>query len=138
MQLPEPQSKPFSSLLAGIEDGRIRIPQFQRGFVWTMEKVARLIDSILKSYPIGTFVLWRTSEHLRSLRKIGGQDFPQPTQGEPVDFVLDGQQRLTSLYACFKGLQVPRGNGEDDFGKIFVNLSASKSDQIVSVEKQPF
>jgi uncharacterized protein with ParB-like and HNH nuclease domain len=54
MKLPEPQTKTFSSLIAEIEKGQIKIPQFQRDFVWTIQKSAGLIDSIVKGYPIGT------------------------------------------------------------------------------------
>jgi uncharacterized protein with ParB-like and HNH nuclease domain len=66
MNLPEPQTRTFSSLVGEIEKGQIKIPQFQRDFVWTMQKSAGLIDSIIKGYPIGTFIFWRTKERLRS------------------------------------------------------------------------
>jgi uncharacterized protein with ParB-like and HNH nuclease domain len=57
MNLPEPQSVTFPSLFAEIQDGAIKIPQFQRNFVWSKAKVAKLLDSIVKGYPIGTFIL---------------------------------------------------------------------------------
>ena len=44
--------------------GEIRIPSFQRGFVWEPEKVAFFIDSLFKGYPIGSLLLWRTNEKL--------------------------------------------------------------------------
>jgi len=54
-----------------------------------------------------------------------------------VDYVLDGQQRLTSLFACLKGAQVKRDDGKkaDDFSKIYINLQAQEHDQIVVTEK---
>lgn len=87
-----------------IENGQIKIPQFQREFVWTMQKSAALIDSIIKGYPIGTFIFWRTNERLRSVKNIGKLDLPEPKPGEFVDYVLDGQQRLTSLFASLQGV----------------------------------
>jgi len=132
MQLPEPQTKTFSNLLGAIEQGQIKIPQFQRDFVWTMQKSAGLIDSVIKGYPIGTFIFWRTKERLRSVKDIGKQVLPEPEQGEFVDYVLDGQQRLTSLFASLKGITLFREDGrEDDFSKIFIDLESEESDQIV-------
>jgi hypothetical protein len=132
MQLPEPQTKTFSSLLSAIAQGQIKIPQFQRDFVWTMQKSADLLDSIVKGYPIGTFIFWRTKERLRSVRNIGNQVLPEPPQGEFVDYVLDGQQRLTSLFASLKGISIPREDGRsDDFSKILIDLEAEESEQIV-------
>jgi hypothetical protein len=132
MQSPEPQTKTFPNLLSAIEQGQIKIPQFQRDFVWTMQKSAGLIDSVIKGYPIGTFIFWRTKERLRSVKDIGKQVLPEPEQGEFVDYVLDGQQRLTSLFASLKGITLFREDGrEDDFSKIFIDLESEESDQIV-------
>jgi len=130
--LPEPHTKTFSSLVDEIKKGKIKIPQFQRDFVWTMQKSAGLIDSIIKGYPIGTFIFWRTKERLRSVKDIGQQILPDPEAGELVDYVLDGQQRLTSLFASLQGIIIKReGSKEDDFSKIFIDLDAEESEQIV-------
>lgn len=137
LQLPQPQTYNFSGLVASIEQGQIKIPQFQRDFVWTIQKSAGLIDSIIKGYPIGTFIFWRTKERLRSVRDIGGQVLPEPVTGEFVDYVLDGQQRLTSLFASLKGINLVRENGKkDDFSKIFIDLEAEDSNQIVITETE--
>lgn len=97
---------------------------------------AALIDSIIKGYPIGTFIFWRTTERLRSIRNIGDQNLPELNESESLDYVLDGQQRLTSLYACFKGAQIkhPDNDQVDDYSKIFIDLSADSDEQIVKVE----
>jgi hypothetical protein len=132
MQLPEPHTKTFPGLVSAIEQGQIKIPQFQRDFVWTMQKSAGLIDSVIKGYPIGTFIFWRTKERLRSVKNIGKQVLPDPEPGEFVDYVLDGQQRLTSLFASLRGISLTREDGrEDSFSKIFIDLDAQESDQIV-------
>ena len=136
MKLPEPQTRTFSGLIEEIKKGQIKIPQFQRDFVWTIQKSAGLIDSILKGYPIGTFIFWRTKDRLRSIRNLGGQQLPEPEEGETIDYVLDGQQRLTSLYACLNGIPVSRENGkDDDFSKIFINLKSEENELIVVTEK---
>ena len=66
----------YNNLISNIEQGQIKIPQFQRKFVWSIEETAGLIDSILKGYPIGTFIIWETNDRLRSVRNIGNFQFP--------------------------------------------------------------
>ncbi|QEC74810.1 DUF262 domain-containing protein [Mucilaginibacter ginsenosidivorax] len=135
MQLPEPQSKQYSSLLNEIESGQVKIPQFQREFVWDMSKSADLIDSIIKGYPIGTFIFWRTNERLRAVRDLGNFRLPEPRQGEFVNYVLDGQQRMTSLFASLKGLKIARESGKiDDYSEMYVDLDAQDDQQIVIVD----
>ena len=133
MNSPEPQTKNYLTLISDIEKGQIKIPQCQRDFVWSIKKSANLLDSIVKGYPIGTFIFWRTQERLRSIRNLGGNDLPEPPQGEVIDYVLDGQQRLTSLYACLKGLSVNRADKKhpDNFAEIYIDLTAKDDEQIV-------
>lgn len=123
MALPEPITKTYATLIDEIEKGEIKIPQFQREFVWDITKSSLLIDSIIKGYPIGTFIFWRTSERLRSVRNIGGIDFKDIPDGDKVNYVLDGQQRMTSLYAIFKGAKIKRQDGVlIDYSNVFVRL----------------
>lgn len=132
MILPSPTHSNYTNLLTDIERGQVKIPQFQRDFVWTMQKSAALLDSIFKGYPVGTFIFWSTKERLRSVRDLGNTPLPEPKDGETVSFVLDGQQRLTSLYASLRGIKVKRNSGQtDDFADIFINLDAAEDDQIV-------
>ena len=127
--------KTYTTLLSEIETGQIKIPQFQRQFVWELGLSARLIDSILKGYPIGTFIYWRTSERLRSVRNIGNIELPEPQDGEFVNYVLDGQQRITSLFAALKGQTIERDNGKkEDFSKIYIDLSAEGDENLVIVD----
>jgi hypothetical protein len=117
MYQPEPHSFKFTSLLNDIEQGLIKIPQFQRDFVWSKEQSARLMDSIIKGYPIGTFIIWKTKERLRSIRNIGGVDLPDTPEGDFIQYVLDGQQRMTSLYASLKGVIIKRETKNEDFSE---------------------
>jgi hypothetical protein len=135
MTLPEPQTRTFSALLAEIENGQTKIPQFQREFVWSLGQSANLMDSIIKGYPIGTFIFWNTNERLRAVRDIGNFVLPEPQDGVFVNYVLDGQQRMTSLFASLKGLKVQRESGKiDDFAEIYIDLEATEDDQIVLVD----
>jgi uncharacterized protein with ParB-like and HNH nuclease domain len=58
-------------ILEAVTAGSIRVPAFQRGFVWDAEKVAYLMDSIYKSYPFGALILWRTKHQLSVERQLG-------------------------------------------------------------------
>lgn len=134
MNQPEPQGRQFSTLIGDIESGRIKIPQFQRDFVWTKDKSAKLLDSILRGFPIGTFILWKTKEQLRTVRNIGNAELPDTPPGDYVQQVLDGQQRLTSLYASVKGLQVERDGAIQDFSAIYIDLEAPEDCDLVITE----
>ena len=92
-----PNHYKYSRLISEIKNGQIKIPQFQRDFVWDLKGSAKLLDSIFKKYPIGAFIFWRTDNRLRSIRNIGNIDLPEPREGEFITYVLDGQQRITSL-----------------------------------------
>ncbi len=121
MQQPKPNSIRFQELLTDIYRGAIKIPQFQREFVWERWRSAKLLDSILKGYPLGTFILWKTKERLRAVRNIGGVNLPPPPEGDYVFQVLDGQQRITSLFAALEGLKISE---REDFAAICVDLDA--------------
>lgn len=137
MKLPEPISRTFTGLIADIERGQIKIPQFQRDFVWDLKKSAKLMDSILKGYPIGTFIFWKTKERLRSVRNLGGFNLPEPNEGDFIDYVLDGQQRLTSLFATLKGLKIKRDEDKvDHYDEMYVNLDAVEDEELVVVSKE--
>jgi len=129
MNQPTVSGETFPQLMTSIESGRVKIPNFQRDFVWTIDRSAKLIDSMLRGYPIGTFILWKTKERLRHLRNIGGADLPEPPVGDYTLYVLDGQQRLTSLFASTTGTTVSRESGKtDDFASIWINLNETDGD----------
>ncbi|MGD9857023.1 MAG: DUF262 domain-containing protein, partial [Planctomycetaceae bacterium] len=134
MKQPEPQGPPFRSVMSEIENGVIKIPQFQRDFVWSKAKSAKLLDSMMKGYPIGTFILWKTREQLRSVREIGDAKLPATPDGDFTKLVLDGQQRLTSLFASINGLKVNRNGHADDFSEIFIDLDAPDDQDIVTTD----
>jgi hypothetical protein len=85
-----------------ITNGQIRIPAFQRGFVWDADLVAHLMDSIYKGYPFGAVILWRTRTQLKAERNLGDFELPERDPDFPIDYVLDGQQRLTSVFGVFQ------------------------------------
>ena len=136
MKQPENEPKKYDVLFAYIDDGLIKIPKFQRDFVWTKEQTAQLIDSIIKGFPIGTFILWKTREELKHFKNIGNINLPDPPKGDKVYYVLDGQQRITALYAVRKGAVLAKEGRELDYKDICINLDLDPEadESIVSVE----
>lgn len=116
-------------LQTDLEKGRIKIPQFQRDFVWDLERAAVLIDSILRGFPIGELIYWNTADRLREVRNLGRLKFPEADKGEKVHYVLDGQQRLTSIISTLLGLSVTLKDGvKIDFSELLVHLNRSDLD----------
>jgi len=143
MLQPENQTKKYERLFLDIDGGTTKIPNFQRKFIWGKQQTAKLIDSIIKGFPIGTFIFWKTKEELRHYRNIGNVELPKTPKGESVLYVLDGQQRITSLYALRKGLiyimEGDNGNrGEVDYKEISISLAPDPdADEEVVVTEPP-
>lgn len=106
-----PSALKIDRLMARIAEGDIKIPAFQRGFVWDQTQIIDLLDSIYQNYPIGSILLWSSNEQLKSSRNIGGLKLPDRDPDYPVNYVLDGQQRLSTIYATFA---VDREFAEDE------------------------
>ena len=107
--------------LINIKNGKYVMPAFQRQFVWSMEQIEKLWDSILLDYPIATFLFWHVNEENISedtyfCQFLSDVTFDSRKQADSVNYdlsrintnlsdiaVLDGQQRLTSLYLSLLG-----------------------------------
>ena len=127
--MPQPQGRPLLDLLMhGIGKGTVKIPQFQRDFVWSRIKSAKLVDSLLRGFPIGTFILWETREQLRIVRNVGNIVLPETPDGHVTQYILDGQQRLTSIFAAVNGSTVTREGKDEDFSAIYVDLAVDEDD----------
>lgn len=103
MKTPEltPNAEKIDRLIKRIDSGDIRVPAFQRAYVWKQNQILELLDSIVTNYPIGSILLWYTSERLKHTRNIAGYKIPDTKIEYPVNYVLDGQQRISSIYAVF-------------------------------------
>jgi len=85
-------------ILGDVYNRRIRIPDFQRSSVWGPDDVAKLLDSIYKGYPLGSFLLWETSDELRERNPLNLS--PPPPRPER-QYLIDGQQRTIALWGVF-------------------------------------
>lgn len=95
----------LGSLIEAISNGELGLPDIQRPFVWKNVKVRGLFDSMYRGYPIGYLLLWATGV-APGAKQIG----TNAKQSAPTRVIVDGQQRLTSLYAVVKGASVVREN----------------------------
>jgi hypothetical protein len=94
------------------EDGGFWLPNIQRSFVWSEDQICRLFDSILRQYPISTLLIWKTKMGVRRRKFIDNfkeehrhhlSNFKIPDDDKKKCLVLDGQQRLQSLFIGLRG-----------------------------------
>lgn len=97
-------------LLNQIEHKELVLPEFQREFTWNRDQAKKLIGSFLKDYPTGSLLFWKTSE------EIALKNMPDFEFDERFEVILDGQQRLTTLYLLIKD-KIPSYYSEKDIGK---------------------
>lgn len=88
-------------LLGDIESGRLALPDIQRPFVWKPAQVRDLFDSLYRGFPVGTLMLWETGAEVGAKQVGGGA-----ADSVPRLLIIDGQQRLTSLYSVMTGARV--------------------------------
>jgi len=96
----------LGGLINDIGLGRIGLPDIQRPFVWANAKVRDLFDSMYRGYPVGYFLFWQTGAEGVDTKVIGDTN----KQKSPSLLIVDGQQRLTSLYAVIRREAVLREN----------------------------
>ena len=117
----------IKNLINDLERGRIRIPSFQRGFVWDTDRVIYFIDSIYKGFPFGSVLLWTTKNRLLTERNLGPYKLPENEPQYPIDYVLDGQQRITSIFGIFQNSLTPEDSQTTNWTNLFFELNSEKS-----------
>jgi uncharacterized protein with ParB-like and HNH nuclease domain len=87
----------INTILSQIDLGAMALPEFQRGYVWNRNQVRELMNSLYHRYPVGGLLVWVTKTE--EADACGDQQLPPGN----VRLILDGQQRVTSLYGIIKG-----------------------------------
>ena len=90
-------------LVEQVAAGKIRVPRFQRAFVWKQADLHDLLDSVIRGFPIGSILVWDTEETIESEPRVGPIEVSAPPSGQ-VGYLLDGQQRVSTLVGT---LQLP-------------------------------
>src|SRR5690242_876522 len=111
------QSYDIATILDLARNGTIRVPDFQRAYVWDAGDVLRLFDSIYRGFPIGTILLWNRPGPAETIRF--GQISVDAEARPDALWVVDGQQRLTSLFGCL----ARENKGIDDRFEVYFNLA---------------
>jgi hypothetical protein len=106
-----------SDLLSDIEHRRLILPEFQRGYVWSRQQVREFVTSLYRAYPTGSFLIWRTPDPGR-IR--GAEQAADDTK--VFQLILDGQQRLTSIYTVIKGEPPPFYEEEKLYFNLYFNI----------------
>ncbi|MEU2283280.1 DUF262 domain-containing protein [Streptomyces sp. NPDC013178] len=92
----ERTNRDVRTLITQIAAGEIMLPEIQRGYVWKASQVARLIESLYRGYPAGSLLFWKTGQAAETRGAAIG--IPQALPSVMPLYLLDGQQRLTSLF----------------------------------------
>ena len=87
----------ISTILDHIDNGHMALPEFQRGYVWNRDQVRGLFDSLYRRHPVGGLLVWVTESQSATHRGDG------PLAPGVVKLLLDGQQRMTTLYGVVRG-----------------------------------
>jgi len=104
-------------IIGQIDLGSYALPEFQRGYVWNRDQVKKLVNSLYRDYPVGSLLLWKTKTDESLIRGDG------PAQPGYTSLILDGQQRVTSLYGMVKGTPPAFFEGNADaFLNLFFNI----------------
>jgi len=99
-----PTNKGLTTYLDELIAKNYQIPTFQRDVVWEQENVKKLWDSIYKFYPLGSILIWKTDLKLQNHRQIGGHQITDTNFSRTeYQYILDGQQRTTSLLTSLYG-----------------------------------
>lgn len=103
-------------ILANVDAEQITLPDFQRGYVWGPKQIRDLFDSLYRGDPVDSLLTWLTTRN-----------------GVKTELLLDGQQRVTSLYGVIKG-ELPKffNGGDSSFKKIFTFMPWRKPLSFIS------
>lgn len=124
-----PTNKGLTTYLDELIAKNYQIPTFQREVVWDEYNVKKLWDSIYKFYPLGSILIWKTDQKLQNHRQIGGHQITDTNFNRTeYQYILDGQQRTTSLLTSLYGGTI---EGRKDFNPtLYVDLTVQTEDDV--------
>jgi hypothetical protein len=103
-QTSEPVIQYLYQLIDAIHEGKLLIPRFQRPLVWDWDRQSELLRSVKDGIPMGAIMVWRTSKaNVSWEQELAGHILPSPAEGQPREYLLDGLQRLSTLFAALRG-----------------------------------
>lgn len=123
-----PDDRSIGTYLDNLRRKDYQIPTFQREVVWEEDSVKKLWDSIYRFYPIGSILVWKTDLQLQNHRSIGGHVIADSNERDSYQYILDGQQRTTSLLTSLYGGEI---EGREDFDPtLYFDLTIEDEEEI--------
>lgn len=110
----------ITKLISAIESGEYLMPEFQRGYVWNASQVKAFVRSLYLGYPTGSFLIWKTAKPTEIRNNVVNQNLVQKK------LILDGQQRLTTIYTLFKGETPEWYEGKSLRTDLYFNLNTEE------------
>jgi len=126
----------LGKLIERVAEGKIRIPDFQRPFVWKQGDVHMLLDSIMRGIPIGSLLVWDTEADIQVMNRVGAVKFKHHPP-EFSSYLLDGQQRLFSLFSALRLPDDASAITDDVDWKIYCNLESKEFLRLPNGGQQP-
>ena len=114
----------LSAILKLIDDESLVVPEFQRDFKWNLDRFVLLFDSVYKGYTIGNLLLWK-SDHCLAHKPVGAEKtktIEEIEKNKEYTYVLDGQQRLTTLYGVLRGKKISLNGKKPKLRKIYFDV----------------
>ncbi len=137
-QTSEPIIQYLYQLIDAIAEGRLLIPRFQRPLVWEWARQSELLRSVKDGIPMGAIMIWRTSKaSIEWQRQLAGHQLPQPDTKFPREYLLDGLQRLSTLFAALRGLGTINDDADEDIGAIGYDLEGGSFVRMAVQGNQP-
>ncbi len=130
---PKPTAERIHQLAGRVLSGDIVLPEFQRPFVWKRHQILELLDSIYRNYPIGSMLVWESTQDLQSKRSIADLEIADRSPNYPVNYLLDGQQRLSTV--C--GVLHWRPGERTSVWNVAFDLAAKKFFHVDSLDELP-
>lgn len=131
---PVPSVERISKLAQRVLSGDILLPKFQRDFIWPRAKVIGLLDSIARNYPIGSILLWQSRKELANERAIAGLSIADKKPDYPVNYLLDGQQRLSTICGA---LHWKPADDPQSLWNVVYDLKVRKFLHLLSLDEPP-
>ena len=123
----KPTNSGLTTYIDDLSAMKYQIPTFQRDVVWEPYNVKKLWDSIYKFYPLGSILVWKTPIKLQNHRSIGGHIITDNTPKTEYQYILDGQQRTTSLMTSLLGGTIAGRPGFDP--QLYIDLTIPLEDE---------
>ena len=119
----------LNRLVERVVSGKLRVPRFQRAFVWKQSDLLALLDSILRGFPIGSILVWDTEQDIESTARVGPVKI-DPHPGGVVGYLIDGQQRVSTLVGTLRLTDDMNHNVDNVDWRVYYDLETQEFERV--------